>query len=120
MRRINQRDATRMMRQMGMKLDELGDVTEVILKLPDKELVIENPSVSVIDMQGQRIYQVIGGKPIERPLKSVEKAAAMLKIREEDVLLVAQQSNTTAEQAKKALEETGGDLAQAVLLLKTR
>jgi nascent polypeptide-associated complex subunit alpha len=118
MRKMNQRNAERMMRQMGMKLDEIGDVTEVILRLPDKELVIENPSVSVIDMQGQRIYQIIGGKPIERFLKSKEEVAP--KIKEEDVLLVAQQANVTPDQARSALQETNGDLAQSIILLKTR
>ena len=118
MRKMNQRNAERMMRQMGMKLDDIGDVTEVILKLPDKELVIENPTVSVIDMQGQRIYQIVGGKPIERSLKSGTEAAP--KIKEEDVLLVAQQANVTPDLARSALEETGGDLAQSIILLKTR
>jgi nascent polypeptide-associated complex subunit alpha len=38
---------------------------------------------------------------------------------EADVKLVSEQTGKTAEEAKKALEQTGGDLAKAILLLKT-
>jgi nascent polypeptide-associated complex subunit alpha len=80
--------------------------------------VIENPSVSVIDMRGQKIYQIMGEKTFERPLKAEEKTAPAIK--EEDVMLVAQQANVSPQEARKALEETGGDLAQSIMLLKTR
>jgi nascent polypeptide-associated complex subunit alpha len=41
-------------------------------------------------------------------------------IPEEDVLLVAQQANVSMEKARTALERSGGDLAQAILMLQTR
>ncbi|MEM2593956.1 MAG: Nascent polypeptide-associated complex protein, partial [Candidatus Bathyarchaeia archaeon] len=37
-----------------------------------------------------------------------------------DVLLVAQQANVSLEEARAALEQTNGDLAQAILLLSQR
>ena len=40
-----------------------------------------------------------------------------VQIPEEDVILVAQQANVSLEEARAALEQTGGDLAQAILLL---
>jgi len=40
-----------------------------------------------------------------------------VKIPEEDVQLVATQANVSQEQARAALEQTNGDLAQAILLL---
>ena len=118
MKRMNQRNAMRMMRQMGMKMDEIGGVKEVVIKLSERELVIEKPSVSVINMQGQRIYQIVGEKTSERPLEGGAEVTPTVK--EEDVLLVAQQANVSPQESKKALEETGGDLAQAIILLKTR
>jgi nascent polypeptide-associated complex subunit alpha len=118
MRRMTQRNAMRMMRQMGMRMDEIDGVKEVVIRLTEKELVIETPSVSVINMQGQRIYQIIGEKTSERPLEGGPKVVPTIK--EEDVLLVAQQANVSYEESKKALEETSGDLAQAIILLKTR
>ena len=40
------------------------------------------------------------------------------KISEEDVLLVSQQADVSEEVARNALEESDGDLAQAILKLK--
>ena len=41
-------------------------------------------------------------------------------IPEEDVRLVADQTGKSVEEAKRALEETEGDLAKAILLLQTK
>ncbi len=102
-----------MMKQMGLKVNELGDIERVILQGPGREIVIEGPTVTVIDVKGQRMYQVAGGKVAE---KAVEKE---LVIPEEDVLLVAQQAGVSMERARAALEETEGDLARAILMLTT-
>ncbi|RLI08711.1 nascent polypeptide-associated complex protein [Candidatus Bathyarchaeota archaeon] len=113
MARIDSRRARRMMKQMGLKVNELGDIERVILQGPGREIVIEGPTVTVIDVKGQRMYQVAGGKVAE---KAVEKE---LVIPEEDVLLVAQQAGVSMERARAALEETEGDLARAILMLTT-
>jgi nascent polypeptide-associated complex subunit alpha len=111
MRRINPREARRMMQRMGMSMGAMPDVEQVIFKTSTKEIIVENPEVAVMEMQGQKIFQVTGEKIVER---AVEKA---VKIPEEDVQLVATQANVSQEQARAALEQTKGDLAQAILLL---
>ncbi len=111
MRRINPREARRMMQRMGMSMGAMPDVEQVIFKTSTKEIIVENPEVAVMEMQGQKIFQVTGEKIVE---KAVEKA---VKIPEEDVQLVATQANVSPEQARAALEQTKGDLAQAILLL---
>jgi len=98
------------MRRMGLSMNPI-DVQEVILRTKDKEITIVGPEVAVLEMQGQRIYQVTGGEISE---KAVEKKVI---IPEEDVQLVAQQANVSLDQARAALEQTSGDLAQAILLL---
>ncbi|MCS4542081.1 MAG: nascent polypeptide-associated complex protein, partial [Euryarchaeota archaeon] len=40
------------------------------------------------------------------------------RISDDDVKLVAEQAKVTEEQARKALEQTNGDLAAAILLLQ--
>jgi len=87
------------------------EVDEVILRTKDKEIIIQNPEVAVLEVQGQKIFQVTGGEISE---KEREKK---ISIPEEDVQLVAQQAGVSLERAKAALEQTGGDLAQAILLL---
>ena len=94
-----------------MNMGAMPDVEQVIFKTSTKEIIVENPDVAVMEMQGQKIFQVTGERIVE---KAVEKA---VKIPEEDVQLVATQANVSQEQARAALEQTKGDLAQAILLL---
>ncbi len=120
MRKMSSRQARRLMSQLGMQVDELQDTRQVIIKTASKEIVIDNPEVSVTRMQGQDIYQVMGGTVTER---AVEGGAALppLVIPEEDVHLVAQQAGVSVDAARKALEAADGDLAQAILnLTQTR
>jgi nascent polypeptide-associated complex subunit alpha len=104
-----------MMQRMGMSMDSVPDVTQVIVKTANKDIVIDEPEVAILNMQGQRIYQVIGGKVTEKAVV-VEKKLA---IPNEDVQLVAGQTGKSVEEARRALEESGGDLAKAILLLQS-
>jgi nascent polypeptide-associated complex subunit alpha len=100
----------RAMRQMGVKMQELENVQEVVIKLPDREIVIPGAQVTLTEMAGQRSYQVVG-REMERKLAS--------EISEEDVKLVMEQAGVTREVATQALKETG-DIAEAILKLKAR
>lgn len=113
-RRISPREAKRMMQRMGLSMDAVPDVEQVIIKTSSKEIIIEEPEVAVIDIQGQKMFQVTGGKMTE---KAVERRLA---IPEEDVRLVADQTGKSLEEARKALEECKGDLAKAILLLQSK
>ena len=112
-RRVNPREARRMMQRMGMNMNAVEDVQQVVIKTGSKEIVIEGPEVAILEVQGQKIFQVTGGKITEKALE--RKATA---VSEEDARLVADQTGKSLEEAKKALEESGGDLAKAILLLQ--
>ena len=114
MRRISPREAKRMMQRMGLSMGQVPDVQQVILRTSTKEIIVENPDVAVIDLHGQKVFQVTGERIIE---KTIEKKVA---IPEEDIQLVAGQTGKSMEEAKRALEETEGDLAKAILLLQTK
>ena len=126
MTRMDSRRARRMMKQMGMNMDELGDIKRVILQGDNKEVVIEGPQVTSINVQGTKMYQVAGGRETERKIQAegaVEAAPVEeepLVLPEEDILLVAQQANVSIEKARAALENSDGDLAQAIIKLQTR
>ncbi len=126
MTRMDSRRARRMMKQMGMNMDELGDIKRVILQGDNKEIVIEGPQVTSINVQGTKMYQVAGGRETERMIQAAGAVEAApveeepLVLPEEDILLVAQQSNVSIEKAKAALENIVGDLAQAFIKLQTR
>jgi nascent polypeptide-associated complex subunit alpha len=113
-RRVNPREAKRMMQRMGLNMETMADVEQVIIKTSGKEIAIEEPEVAVLEMQGQKVFQITGGKISE---KQAEPKA--LAVPEEDVKLVADQTGKSLEEARIALEECGGDLAKAILLLQS-
>ncbi len=114
-KRMNPRNAKRMMQKMGMNMGEMPEVEEVIFRTSSKEIVVQNAQVAVIDMGGQKIFQVTG-EVIERGLEGQNSGVT---IAEEDVQLVADQTGKSMEDAKRALESSDGDLAKAILLLQT-
>lgn len=100
----------RAMKQMGMDMKEVKGATEVIIKFKDKELVINNPKINLLDYMGQKTYQITG-KPVERKIETE------LVIPDEDVELVSTQTGASKEEALNALKETDGDLAEAIMRL---
>ena len=111
MRGMNPRQVKQAMRKLGIKTEDIDDVVEVVIRTKTKQYVIKEPTVSIMEMQGQKIFQVTGERIVE---KAIERE---VKIPEEDVQLVAMQAKVSVDQARAALEQTKGDLAQAILLL---
>jgi nascent polypeptide-associated complex subunit alpha len=103
-----------MMQRMGMSMDAVADVQQVVIKTGSKEITIDEPEVAVLEVQGQKIFQVTGGKITEKAAESKPSGIA-----EEDVRLVADQTGKSPDEARRALEESGGDLAKAILLLQS-
>lgn len=113
-RRMSPKMMKKLMKQMGIKIQEITGVKEVIIRLNDSELVIKNPQVTLMKVSGQDLYQILG----QTEKRAIDKEKG-LEIPMEDIQLVAAQAGVTIDEAKKALEQTGGDLAQAILLLKS-
>jgi nascent polypeptide-associated complex subunit alpha len=99
---------------MGLNMNAITDVQQVTIKTSSKEITIEEPEVAMLEMQGQKIFQVTGGKITEKAAEHKPPSVA-----EEDVRLVADQTGKSVEEARKALEECQGDLAKAILLLQS-
>jgi len=107
MGKMNPQQMQGMLRQFGIKSTELK-AKRAIFELEGERIVIDNPTITAMDMGGQKIYSVMGS---ERR----EKADS---VSQEDIDLVATQSGKSKTEAKKALEETDGDIAQAIVKLK--
>jgi nascent polypeptide-associated complex subunit alpha len=108
-----------MMQRMGMNMDSVPDVEQVIIRTGSKEIVVEQPEVAILELQGQKIFQVIGGKLTERAAERTAPSASKVVVSEEDVKLVADQTGKSIEEARATLEECEGDLAKAILLLQS-
>ncbi len=97
-----------MMKQMGIDINELENVEEVIIRTPEKDIVFKDAEVTIMDARGMKTYQIVG-TPHEVPRE--------IKIPEEDVKLVIEQTKSSDSDARKALVETKGDIAAAILKL---
>ena len=104
---VNPRQLKAMMKQMGMSQDTL-DATQVIIKTSTATLVFDNPQVEKISMQGQVSFQIQG------EFKEVEEEVT-IEISQDDIEMVMEQAQVSKEVALKALEETQGDIAQAIV-----
>jgi len=100
----------RQMKRMGMDMKDLPGVKEVIIRFEDKELVIPDADVNVMNVMGQETYQVTGNA-VEVDIETE------LIIPDEDIEMVANQANVSKDQAEEALISTNGDLAEAILKL---
>jgi nascent polypeptide-associated complex subunit alpha len=119
-RRINPREQKRMMQRMGMNMDSVEDVNQVIIRTASKDIVIDEPEVAILQVQGQKMYQIIGGQVSEQaPGVLMASTPAKPVFTDEDIQLVADQTGKSLEKAKEALKECGGDLAKAILLLSS-
>lgn len=112
---MNPRQLNQMMRQMGISIEELSDVEEVVIKTPDTELVFEAPIVTVIDAPGSKMYQITG-TPIKRSRLEAPRGTE-ISISPEDVALVMEKAGCSEAEARAALAETKGDLAEAIARL---
>jgi nascent polypeptide-associated complex subunit alpha len=103
----------RQMKKMGMNVEDLPGVKEVIIRFEDKELRIPNAEVNLMKVMGQETYQV-SGTAVEVGIKEE------LVIPEEDIEMVASQGQVSKKEAEDALIATNGDLAEAILKLSQK
>jgi nascent polypeptide-associated complex subunit alpha len=106
------REMRRMLDKMGLEMNDIGDIDEVIIKTENKEIHISKPQVVEMKGKDSTIYQIIASD-----IEEVERAIPSFK--EEDITLVMHQSNVSKEKAIQALTDTKGDIAQAILNLTT-
>lgn len=107
---FDNRQTRRMLERMGVSMEQIEGVEEVVIRTADKDMVIKNANVSQMKMKGSLVFQVVG-EDIEERLREKPKYT------KEDVLLVAQQASVSEAKAEQALKDTNGDLAQAILRL---
>ncbi len=103
---MNPKKMAGMMKQMGINQEEV-DAKRVIIEKEDGNIIIENPSVMKVTMQGQESWQVQG----EVKEESVDEGFS-----EEDVKMIMEKTGKSEDEAKNALEETG-DIAEAIVKL---
>ena len=100
-----------MMDKMGIKQEPVDDAKRVIIEKDSGSIVIESPSVTKVNMQGNETWQIVG-EAEERELESTPS------IDEEDIQTVVEQTGVSEEKAREMIEKHDGDLAAAVMELQ--
>jgi len=109
MRGADPKQLERLMRQFGIKTEEVK-AKRVVFELENGgKIVIENPAITAMVMQGKKTYTVMGEEEEEKPEKSIP---------EEDIKMVMEQTGTSRKKAEEALKKNDGDLAKTIMELK--
>ncbi len=134
------RQMRRRMQQQGVDGMEPIEAYRVIIQTEDGDLVIDDPQVIKVKQQGMEVFQVIGS-PKKQPASSynsdtvgensgistdteiiqeeIDDVDLNVEITEQDIQLVSMQTGVSPKEAEKALKKTNGDLARAIINLKT-
>jgi nascent polypeptide-associated complex subunit alpha len=103
------------MKKMGIRNTDLKDVSEVIIRMPNEELVFKYPEVTIMEVQGSKTYQV-SGEPESRPVGTVDGDTEEM-IPAEDIELVMSQTGCDKATAVNALQECNGQPAEAIIMI---
>ena len=107
-RGMNPRQMNQMMRKLGINVKDIENVEKVIILTDTLEYIFTDAEVTVMNAQGQKTYQIAGNPQVKERKKEIPK---------EDIQLIIDQTGSSEEEAKEALEKSNGDIAEAILLL---
>lgn len=107
-RGMNPKQMNQMMKKLGINVKEIRNVEKVIIQTDTKEYVFDQAEVTMMNAQGQQTFQIAGTPRVVERKEEIAQA---------DIDLIVEQTGRSADEAKKALEETKGDIAEAILKL---
>lgn len=99
---LNPKKMQEAMKQMGISQEDIDASKVIIEKRDDKKIIIKNPVVTKIKVQGQESFQISG------------EISEEVLISEQDIKTVMEKTGHNKEESKRALEKTQ-DLAEAIL-----
>lgn len=104
---ISPKKVQAMMKRMGIAQEEIS-ANRVIIEKDDGNVIINNPSVVKVNMQGQTNFQISG---------DIEEQEAEQDNNTEDIKTIMEKVGCLEQEAKMALEKANGDLTEAILSL---
>jgi nascent polypeptide-associated complex subunit alpha len=120
--RFDPKELRKQLKRLGLKdvkIEAVNAEEVIIHTVEGKELVITSPQVLLMRMKGGAVMlQVMGQGVEEREIAIGEQATGQ--VSEEDARFVAEQTGVSIEEAKQALQEAGGDIAAAIMLIEER
>lgn len=105
-----------MMKQMGINQEEL-EADRVIIERSNNEgrIIIENPHILKVKMQGQENFQISGDVKEETSIEEEEEDKL-----KEDLKTIIEQTGADEEIAAIELEKNNGDMAETIISLNNQ
>lgn len=107
---VNPKQMQGMMKKMGISQEDISAERVIIEKTDGDKIIIENPSVTRIKMQGQETFQIAGDI-------SEVSGEDSNDISLEDIETIIEKTGVSEKLAKETLEKNNGDLAETILEL---
>jgi nascent polypeptide-associated complex subunit alpha len=111
---INPKKMQAMMKQLGIKQEDL-DAKRVIIEKEDGKIIIDNPSVTKVNMQGRATFQISGDIREEAGENEEEEKEKVSK----DIETIMEKTNKDKEEVALTLEKNNGDIAATILELSS-
>ncbi len=119
---LNPKKMQAMMKKMGIAQQSIP-ANKVIIEKDDGNIIIENPSIVKINMQGQTNFQISGdiSKEGESEEEDEDEETNLSEEQgdttQEDIKTIIEKTNCLEQEAKIAYEKADKDLAEAILSL---
>ena len=95
------------MKKLGIKQEDI-DASRVIIETQDKNIIINNPEVSKMDMQGDISFQIKG---------EIEEVPKEYNPSEEDIEIVMNQTKADKKRVIHNLKDNNGNIAKTIMEL---
>jgi nascent polypeptide-associated complex subunit alpha len=105
---VDPRQMQGMLKKMGISQEDIDASRVIIEKTDGNKIIIENPSIQKIKMQGQETFQIAG---------DISEEAGEEELSEEDIQTIIEKTGVSKKKAKETLEKNNGDLAETILEL---
>jgi len=106
--RMNPKQLNQMMRKLGINIKTIENVEKIIIQTDTKEYIFTDAEVTVMEAQGQKTFQISGVPTVKDREEDTMK---------EDVKLIMDQTGKSEKEVRQALQETNGDIAEAIVKL---
>lgn len=107
---MDSRQLAGMMKKLGIDVQDVRGVQEVVVRTTDCDYMFRTASVSVMKAQGVETWQISGTPEVVARENKYAPSA-------DDLRTVMDATKCDEAKARAALEATGGDLAEAILRL---
>jgi nascent polypeptide-associated complex subunit alpha len=105
---VDPRQMQGMLKKMGISQEDVDASRVIIEKTDNSRIIIDNPSVQKIKMQGQETFQIAG---------DISEEAGKEETSKEDIQTIIEKTGVSEKKARETLEKNNGDLAETILEL---